>query len=152
MKLDQRDLKIISILRENCRISNTDLAGEVGMSTSACWRRVKMFEESGLIERYGARIDPLQLGLTFSAIVHVQLTRHNPKAMNEFLDAVPNRSEVHACFATTGQADYHLIVRCRDIETYNRFLEEFLFRLPAVRAAQTNVVLREIKPKDQQLE
>lgn len=145
MTLDDRDLKILTILQQDCRISNAELAERISMSASACWRRVKTFEEAGIITRYGAIINPAKIGMAFSAIVHVQLTRHDPKAMEAFLRGVIGRKEVQSCYATTGQADYHLMVQCRDIDSYNEFLESFLFKLPAVRGAQTNVVLKELK-------
>jgi Lrp/AsnC family leucine-responsive transcriptional regulator len=145
MKLDDRDRRLLSLLQEDCRLSNAELAEAVGMSTSGCWRRVRAFEEAGIVTRYGAHVNPARLGLDFHAIVHVQLTRHDPVHLQEFIAAVQRRDEVLDCFATTGQADYHLRVLCRDIAVYNVFLEEFLFRLPALQSAQTNVVLREIK-------
>ena len=145
MELDERDANILALLQKDCRLSNVELAEKVGMSPSACWRRVRAFEEAGIIERYSAVLRPARLGLTFQAIVHVQLTRHDLAASKAFIGAMSTRSEVRECYATTGQADYHLHVTCTDIEAYNRFLENFLFPLPAVRSAQTNVVLREIK-------
>lgn len=145
MEFDARDRHILRLLQVDCRVSNAELAEKVGMSASACWRRVRLFEETGLIERYRADISAPKAGLGFQAIVHVQLTRHNPEHLSGFISAITHRAEVLDCFATTGQADYHLRVLCKDISDYNRFLEEFLFRLPAVESAQTNVVLRDIK-------
>ncbi|EKF41434.1 AsnC family transcriptional regulator [Nitratireductor indicus C115] len=145
IELDERDRRLLELLQADCRISNADLAERVGMSSSACWRRVKALEEAGVIERYGAILRPSRLGLSFQAIVHVQLARHDPDAIAVFIRSVAARREVQDCYATTGQADYHLRVVCTDIDAYNHFLEDFLFRLPAVRGAQTNVVLREIK-------
>ena len=145
MKLDDRDRRILTLLQEDSRISNADLAETVGMSPSALWRRVRALEEAGVIERYGAVVNAAAMGLGFHAMVHVQLTRHDPEKLKEFILAVENNSLVQECFATTGQSDYHLRVLAPDLEAYNRFLEEFLFRLPAVASAQTNVVLRTIK-------
>jgi len=145
MQLDDQDRRLLALLQTDCRLSNADLAEAVGMSTSACWRRVRAFEEAGIVTRYGAHVDAARLGLGFQAIVHVQLTRHDPARLKEFIEAVQGRDEVLDCYATTGQADYHLRVLCRDIAAYNGFLEDFLFRLPALQSAQTNVVLREIK-------
>lgn len=145
MKLDARDRQILTLLQEDCRLSNADLADKVGMSSSACWRRVRQFEEACVIARYKAEVTPDQIGLEFQALVHIQLTRHNPEHLQQFITAVQTQSEVLECFATTGQADYLLRVLCENIAEYNRFLEEFLFRLPAVESAQTNVVLKEIK-------
>ncbi len=143
--LDDRDLRILTLLQGDCRISNADLAGAVGMSTSALWRRVRCMEEAGVIERYGAVVDPGQMGLAFEAIVLVHLIRHDPAKIVEFIRAIEACKEVQECYATTGQADYHLRVLCRDLDAYNRFLEDFLFRLAAVNNAQTNVVLRTVK-------
>ncbi len=144
MQIDERDRKLLDLLQQDCRLSNTELAEKVGMSSSACWRRVRALEEAGIIAGYSAIVQPRRLGLTFQAIVHVQLTRHDPAALETFKRAVSSRREVQDCFATTGQADYHMRVICADIDAYNHFLEDFLFQLPAVRSAQTNVVLKEI--------
>lgn len=145
MNLDSKDRQLLALLEKDCRLSNAEMAQQVGMSTSACWRRIRAFEEAGLIAGYGARLRPEKLGLTFHAIVHVQLTRHEPAHLKRFIEAITAREEVRMCFATTGAADYHMRVRCTDIEAYNRFLEEFLFTLPAVSSAQTNVILRDLK-------
>jgi len=144
-QLDTRDLRLLALLQKDCRMSNADLAQTMGMSASALWRRVRHLEDTGVIERYGAVVRPAQMGLTFEAIVHVRLTRHDPDDIVRFIRAVETKTDVQDCFATTGQADYHLRVLCRDLEAYNRFLEDFLFRLPAVDSVQTNVVLRTIK-------
>ena len=145
MRFDDRDRKILELLQRDCRISNADLAERAGMSASACWRRVKAFEDAGVIERYRADVSPTKAGNSFQALVQVQLARHNQEKLAEFIKAITHRAEVLECYATTGQADYQMRVLCRDIAAYNRFLEDFLFRLPAVESAQTNVVLREIK-------
>ncbi len=145
MQLDDRDRRILTLLQRDSRVSNADLADAVGMSTSALWRRVRALEEAGIIERYGAVVNPVALGLGFEAIVHVHLTRHDPDKIVEFIRAIETCKEVQECFATTGQADYHLRVQCPDLAAYNVFLERFLFRLPAVASAQTNVVLRAVK-------
>ncbi len=145
MKLDDRDWHLLRLLQQDNRLAISALAAEVGMSTSACWRRIRQYEEAGIVTGYGARVDPAKLGFGFQAIVHVHLTRHDPAQLVAFIRAVEARKEVMDCFATTGQADYYLRVLCHDIAAYNQFLETFLFRLPAVQSAQTNVVLREIK-------
>ncbi|WP_299142731.1 Lrp/AsnC family transcriptional regulator [uncultured Tateyamaria sp.] len=145
MKLDSRDQTLLRLLQADSRVSNADLAEQVGMSASACWRRVRALEEAGIITHYGAVVDPKAAGLRFQAIVHVQLARHSEADLEAFIRAVSVRAEVVECYATTGQSDYQMRVLCRDIDAYNAFLEGFLFRLPAVASAQTNVVLREIK-------
>lgn len=147
-EIARTDRRILELLRRDSRISNADLAREVGLSPSSCWRRVRALEEAGVIRGYGISVDEEKLGLTFKAVVHVHLTRHDPEQLAGFIRAVQTKDEVRECYATTGQADYHLVVQCRDLAAYNRFLEEFLFRLPAVASAQTNLVLRNIKTRE----
>lgn len=143
--IDDRDRHILRLLQEDSRISNAELSEKVGMSASALWRRVRALEDTGVIERYGAVVNASAMGLDFQAIVHVQLTRHDPEKLAEFIRAVEQSPLVQECYATTGQSDYQMRVLAPDLESYNRFLEEFLFRLPAVASAQTNLVLRTIK-------
>lgn len=145
MSLDDVDWKLLGLLQKDCRSSNADLADAAGLSASSCWRRVRALEEAGLIQRYAAVLDPARAGLGFQAMVHVQLTRHDPERLAEFIRVIVDRPEVVECFATTGQADYHVRVIVRDLEAYNQFLEDVLFRLPAVASAQTNVILRSVK-------
>jgi DNA-binding Lrp family transcriptional regulator len=145
MGLGDQDRRILRILQRDGRISNQDLAEQAAMSPSACWRRVRALEEAGVILRYAAVLDPDACGLTFHAIVHVQLARHEERFVEGFVEAVSRRPEVLDCFATTGEADYHLRVLCADLEAYNAFLERFLFRVPGVESARTNLVLREVK-------
>ncbi|MDX5382653.1 MAG: Lrp/AsnC family transcriptional regulator [Rhodobacterales bacterium] len=143
--MDPVDKRILAALTQDSRISNADLADKVGLSASSCWRRVKALEECGIIRNYTIALDDAKQGLGFGAIVHVHLTRHDPDQLDAFIRAVQDRPEIRACYATTGQADYHLHVVCADIEDYNMFLERFLFRIAAVASAQTNVILRTIK-------
>jgi DNA-binding Lrp family transcriptional regulator len=139
------DRRLLSLLQQDCRISNQELANAVGMSASACWRRVRALEEAGVISGYVALVDGERVGQRFSAIVHVTLQRHERHHLDQFIDALSRRPEVLQVFATTGEADYHVHVLCEDKDAYNLFLEEFLFRLPGVAQVRTNLVLKSIK-------
>lgn len=145
MKLEEQDWKLLAVLQREGRISNQDLAERVGMSASACWRRVRALEEAGVIRRYGAVVDARKAGMEFHAIVHVQLARHSRTNVEQFVTEVMRFDEVLDCFATTGEADYHLRVLCRDLDAYNDFAERFLFRVEGVMNVRTNLVLRHIK-------
>lgn len=145
MEFTDQDRRILSALQTEGRLSNQDLAERVGMSPSACWRRVRALEEAGVIARYVALLDAEKAGLSFSAIVHVTLQRHEHSHVATFIGRVMERPEVLECLATTGEADYHLRVVCPDKDGYNRFLEDFLFRLPGIAHVRTNLVLKEIK-------
>lgn len=145
MDLSETDRRLLRLLQADARLSNQELAERAGMSASACWRRVKQFEEAGVVVAYPAILDAAAAGLTFSAIVHVTLTRHEASHAADFVARVRDRPEVLECFSTTGEADYHLRVVCRDKEAYNAFLDDFLFRLPAIAHVRTNLILKEIK-------
>jgi Lrp/AsnC family transcriptional regulator, leucine-responsive regulatory protein len=143
--IEKQDRRLLTHLQNDSRRSNQDLANDVGMSTSACWRRVRALEEAGVITRYTALIDRERAGFLTSAILHVSLDRHDEKFVTQFVSRVKRRPEVLECFATTGDADYHLRVVVSDMAAYNRFLDEFMFRIPGIRHVRTNVILKEIK-------
>lgn len=145
MDLAEIDYRLLRLLQKDARISNQELAERSGLSASVCWRRVKALEEAGIITAYPALVDAEKAGLKFSAIVHVTLSRHETTPVATFIQRVASRPEVLDCFATTGEADYHLHVVCRDKDAYNLFLEEFLFRLPGIAQVRTNLVLKVIK-------
>jgi DNA-binding Lrp family transcriptional regulator len=143
--VEDQDARILAYLQRDGRATNQQLADEVGMSTSACWRRVRALEESGIIQGYAALVAREQAGFTMSAVLHVSLERHDAKFVDEFVSRVTKRREVLECFATTGDADYHLRVVVRDMKAYNDFLDEFMFRIPGIRHVRSNVILKEIK-------
>ena len=143
--IDPLDGRLLLQLQQDSRQSNQQLADSVGMSASACWRRVAALEASGVITRYAALVDREKAGFAMSAIVHVSLDRHDEQFVSQFVLRVQRRAEVLECFATTGDADFHLRVVVSDMAAYNRFLDDFLFKIPGVRHVRTNVILKEIK-------
>jgi len=143
--IEPLDGRLLLQLQQDSRQSNQLLADSVGMSTSACWRRVAALETSAVIVRYTALVDREKAGFAMSAILHVSLDRHDEQVVSQFVLRVQKRPEVLECFATTGDADFHLRVVVTDMAAYNRFLDEFMFRIPGVRHVRTNVILKEIK-------
>jgi Lrp/AsnC family transcriptional regulator, leucine-responsive regulatory protein len=143
--VEEPDQRILAELQKDGRATNLELADAVGMSTSACWRRVRALEEEGIIRGYSALLDREKAGFGTSAILHVSLERHDATFVDQFVAQVSKRSEVLECFATTGDADYHLRVVVRDMQAYNDFLDTFMFRLPGIRYVRTNMILKEIK-------
>lgn len=144
-EIDEHERRLLQILQEKARISNQELAEQAGMSASACWRKMRGLEERGVIRHYAAILDAEAAGLKFHAIVHVMLARHEHGHVENFIAEVTKRAEVLDCFATTGEADYHLRVVCADLDAYNGFLEGFLFKLPGIANVRTNLVLKDIK-------
>jgi Lrp/AsnC family leucine-responsive transcriptional regulator len=145
MRLDRHDRALLRELQMDCQITNQALADRVGLSASVCWRRVNALEKSGIIRRYSAIVDGPAAGLGFQAIVYVSLVRHETGRLQDFIAAVTQREEVLECLATTGDADYHLRVICKDQAAYNQLLEDFLFQLPGIAHVKTSLILKEIK-------
>ena len=143
--LDRRDRRILAELQRDSRLTTQELAERVDMSTSATWRRVRSLEEDGIIERYAAILNAKKSGFGLSSMVHVSLARHEQKNVEHFVREVRKHPEVLECFATSGEADFHLRVVVEDIDAYNVFLDEFIFKLPGVSQVRSNIVLKEIK-------
>ena len=143
--LERKDRAILRELQRDSRLTMQQLADKVGMSSSACWRRVKSLEESGVIDRYAAIVNPIKAGFALSSMTLVSLARHEGENVENFVKEVLRHPEVLECFATSGEADYHLRVVVEDIDAYNKFLDEFIFRLPGVSQVRSNIVLKEIK-------
>ena len=142
---DRTDGKILDILQREGRISNQQLADRVGISTAACWRRVRALEDSGMIDGYHAHLNRNELGLALCAFVHISLSRHQKQSTIDFESAVLKRPEVLECFATTGSADFILRVVTSDIQSFDAFLEDFLFNLNGIAQVHSNIALRELK-------
>lgn len=143
--MDRTDLKILQALQRDGRLSNQRLAEEVGVSAAASWRRVRALEESGVIARYAALLDRTRINLNLCAFIHVTLTRHVRESTVAFEEAILQRPEVMECFVTTGDADFILRVVTESIETFDAFLEDFLFSLPQISQVRSNIALRELK-------
>ena len=143
--LERKDRLILRELQRDSRLTTQQLAQKVGMSSSACWRRVRALEKSGVIERYAVLVSPHKAGFALSSMTLVSLARHEQKNVENFVREVQRHPEVLECFATSGEADFHLRVVVEDIDAYNRFLDDFIFQLPGVSQVRSNIVLKEIK-------
>ncbi len=143
--LEVKDRRLLAELQRDSRLTMQELADRIGMSTSACWRRVKSLEEEGVINRYAVIVDPKLAGFGLSSMVHVSLARHEQKNVDHFIREVSQHPEVLECFATSGEADFHLRVVVEDMDAYNIFLDDFIFKLPGVSQVRSNIVLKEIK-------
>mgnify|MGYP003843874705 CR=1 FL=1 len=113
-KPDKLDLRILNELRFDGRIANADLAARVGLSESACLRRVRRLEEQGYIERYTAKLSLAKLGWGMSVMVRITLKSQADRELRAFERAVSAVPEITECFLTTGEADYILRVLARD--------------------------------------
>ena len=145
MTLDRKDRALLAELQQDSRVTMQQLAGKTGMSASACWRRVRALEEDGVIDRYTVLVNPRKAGFALSSMTLVSLARHEQKNVEHFIREVERHPEILECFATSGEADFHLRVVVEDMDAYNRFLDDFIFKLPGVSQVRSNIVLKEIK-------
>ena len=152
INLDKTDLKILSILQANGRLTNQEVAEKVNLSPSPCLRRIRNLEESGVIRQYVALLDPDKIGLGLLAYVNVRLEKHSdppagstrsPRA--DFAASVENWPEVVACYAMTGEMDYLLRVHVEDMEHFSQFMMETLLKHPAVLDVKSSFALQRIK-------
>ena len=144
-ELDVVDRRILAVLQENARISNVDLAEQVGMSPSPCWRRVKTLEDSGVIAKHVSLVDPAAVGLPVSVFVQVTLERQIETALETFEQTVLARPEVMECYLMTGDSDYLLRVVVADLSAYERFLMDHLTRLNGVASIKSSFALKQVK-------
>lgn len=143
--LDHHERNILMALQADGRLTNQDLARQVGLSPSACWRRVKRLEETGVIQRYTAILDPKKVGIGETVFAHVSLARHSRKSSAEFAALMQKRPEVMECFFTTGAADIILRVVTPSVAAYDHFLESVIFNAPGVSQVRSDFALRQIK-------
>lgn len=143
--MDRIDAQICEELQRDSGRSISELAGRVGLSPSACHRRIKLLEEAGVIAGYRAYLDPSKLGYDLQVLVEITLSSQSQEALNAFEVAVTRFDEILECHLTTGAPDYFLRVVARDVADYDNIHRNCLARLPGVSSMQTIFVLRSIR-------
>lgn len=145
--LDAIDLRILSELQENARLTNVELAARVHLSPSPCLTRVRALEEAGYVSRYVALLDPLQLGLSVSVFIQIRLERQVECALEQFQTAISEYSEVMECYLMTGISDYLIRVVVSDVQELERFIVNELSKIPGVSNIQSSFALKQVKYK-----
>lgn len=143
--LDRIDRRILRILQGDGRLSNVELARQVGLSPTPCLERVRRLERDGYILGYGARLDAGKLEAGMLVFVQVTLERTTPDVFDRFAEAVQRLEEVAECHMVAGGYDYLLKVRVKDMAAFRRFLGEGLTSLESVRETHTYVVMEAVK-------
>ena len=145
ISLDRIDKHILSLMQKNGRITNLELADQVGLSPTPCSRRVRRLEESGLIERHVTILNKEALGLNLTAIIGISMDRHTPDRFESFEKAISGMPEIIECSIVTGQtADFLLKVVVRDMQHYEKFLLGRLTKLIGVTGVHSSFVLRDL--------
>lgn len=144
-KLDDRDLQILKVLASEARISKADLAKRINLSPSPCWKRLERLERAGIIEGYQAQISLKQIAPHITVFVTVELEHHRAEYFQRFELAIRDRDEVTACWAIGGGLDYIIQVVAKDIESYQKLMDELLESGLGVVRYFTYVVTKAVK-------
>lgn len=143
MDLDATDVAILTELQADGRITNVELADRVGLSPSACLRRVRALERDGVIDRYVALVSPAAVGRATTVFVEITVTSQAERDLEAFERAILSRPEVMRCHLMTGEADYLVQLACVDIGDYER-LHRILADLPGVSRLRSSVAIRPV--------
>lgn len=143
--LDRIDRKILGVLQTDGRITTTDLADKVGLSSTATADRMKRLIRDGYILRFTAELNPQKLNLSLLVFVEVKLDKTTADVFDAFAAAVSRSPEVLECHMVAGGFDYLVKSRVRDMTHYRQFLAEVILNLPGVRETHTYAVMEDVK-------
>jgi Lrp/AsnC family leucine-responsive transcriptional regulator len=145
MELDKFDLAILAVLQRDARASLQEISGQVGLSTTPCWTRIKKMETEGVIQGYTVKIDPTAIGFRETVIVQVTLESHTDDVLERFGKVLAEIPEVLDAYLISGDYDYLIRIAVRDTRDYERLLREQLYRIPGIRHSKSSFVLRKLK-------
>ena len=145
MTIDGIDQKIISLLQFDCRQSIADISEKVGLSPSACHRRIGILEKDGVIEGYKAQINGDKLGYHIAFFVEVSLENQSEQVLAAFEAAALARPQILECYLMTGSADYLLKVAAENTREYERIYRRVIAALPHVSGIQSSLVMKQVK-------
>lgn len=145
LRLDAIDLKILSVIQREGRITKLALAERVGLSATPCWNRLKRLESAGVVRDYRARLSTAALGPMTTVFMEATLANHRQADFDRFERAVKDLPEVIGCWAVGGGLDYLLLIATRDIDAYQRLVDELLAREIGIQRYFTYVVTKAVK-------
>ena len=144
-KLDKIDKKILNILQENGRITNAQLANEVGLSPPPMLERVKKLEKNGIIDKYVAILNANKIDKSTIVIVSLSLARHRIKSIDQVTHELLKLPEILECYHIAGEEDYLLKVVVENVHEYEKFILKKLTRISGIRKIRSHVVLSTLK-------
>jgi Lrp/AsnC family transcriptional regulator len=145
ISIDQIDRRILEILQKAPGINASAIGEQVGLSQSACWRRVQRLRDEGIIRDQPVKLDREKVGLNTMVFAHVKLTSHGRSNLSEFADAVSDYPEVLDCYVLLGNVDFLLRIVTNDIKSYEQFFFEKLSQLPGIQEVNSSIVMSDIK-------
>jgi len=145
MKLSASDLRLLQALQTDVTQSQADLAEQAGLSRTSCWRRMRDFQQAGLIRGKVALLDPKSAGFGIEVLLMVAMIEHTDENRRAFENQVLSLPNVLECFSISGERDYQLQVVAEDMDSYNHFLNTEILKHPAVGSASSTFVLKRVK-------
>lgn len=145
MKLDNQDLKILSILQVDVKASTEMLSEQVGLSSASIQRRLKRLRDNNVISAEVAIVSPKAVGQSMTFLISVELRRDNVNCFNVFKSKIKKSSRVQQCYYVTGEADFILIVTAKDMEDFDEFTQRMFFADSNVLHFKTSVVMERTK-------
>ncbi len=142
---DDLDLKLLDLLQRRAALSVADVAAQLKLSTTTCWRRIQVLEANGVIKARVALLDRHALGLDVTMFAHVKLASTGREAIATFEAAIRDRAEVLECYTLTGEWDFLLKIVTRNIKAYEAFYLDYLSRIPCVQSVNSAVAVTVIK-------
>lgn len=143
--LDEIDLKILQRLQNDGRITNVELANNIGLTAPPCLRRMRALEDEGVIKSYHAAIDPAKMGYTITVFAMVSLKSQAEIDLQAFEDHVEKLPEVRECYMLNGEIDFMLKVVAKDLQQFQSFLTSQLTAAPNVASVKTSLTIRSAK-------
>lgn len=144
MPFDRIDRHILTLLQQDGRMSNSELADSVGLSPSACLRRVRALEEAGVIDRYVALLNQERIGRRMDIFVEISLSSQSNEALTAFEKAVAQSPEIMECYLMAGDADYMLRIAAADPIHFEHIHRDHLARLPGVSRMRSSFAIRAV--------
>ena len=144
-RLDHVDRKILELLQTHTGITAASIGEQIGLSQSACWRRIQGMRDDGIIRDQPVILDREKVGLNTMVFAHVKLTSHGRSNLSEFADAVSNYPEVLDCYVLLGNVDFLLRIVTEDIKAYEQFFFEKLSQMPGIQEVNSSIVMSDIK-------
>jgi DNA-binding Lrp family transcriptional regulator len=146
-RLDRIDIAILQQLQQNARITNAELARAVNLSPTPCFNRVRALEKLGLFRQQVTLLDAGALGLRINVFIQVSLEKQVEDALRRFEQEVGERPEVMECYLMTGDADYLLRVVVPDMQSLERFIVQWLTKIPGVSNIRSSFALKQVRYK-----
>ena len=145
MDLSAIDIKILTLLQQDASLTAAEIAEQVNLSVSPCWRRINRLEKEGIIEKEVALLNAEKLGMGLVIFARISLSQNDEASLHTFEERVRRFPEVVECYTVTGTADYFLKIITRDIKCYDQFLRRHLLQIPQVRDVNSNVAVTQVK-------